>query len=272
MEFNNFNKELAKSEDSEKDDTGSGKSRKKKSAGSAAVLAELTPSKQRPDQKTASGTRYTETALIGSRAVGELVAGGLSEAAASPNIPKVERATVSALSLASEKQVDHQPIVRFDKKAEEFSRTELLQTAEKIKIEGVDLKEMLELGRIDESGLRRIVKEFLEGGSVSAALSKEVQEKELKFERDPRMKLLLAADGADGDGASDSHDTPESMAVQNIGLSAMNMTFQNDSQEKAGPVPDKATLRKVRNQQMATVGGTALFMVAFILVALWLTR
>ena len=232
-----------------------------------------------PESNAATATRYVEAALIGSKAVGELVTGGLLAAAISPNLLKSEKPVVVG--------PNQRPVIRFDKKAEQLSRTELLQTAEKIKIEGVDLKEMLELGRINESGLRRIVKEFLEGGNISAALSKEVQEKELKFERDPRMRRLLDVGNTQrisGDGAVVSSGAlgalgalgglgaPETQAAQNIGLSAMNMAFQSGRPDKPSPVPDMATLHKIRNQQVAMVGGTTVCVILLILIALWITQ
>lgn len=227
-----------------------------------------------PEAVSKPVTRYAEAAIIGSRAVGELVAGGVLLAAVSPNIPKHHN-SIETIKDPEKLRTpfDQPPVIRFDKKVEDFSRTELLQTAQKIKIEGVNLKEMLELGRMNELGLRRIVKEFLEGGSISAVLSKELQEKELKFERDPRLRQLVSSGRPqDSGGASGSFESTENQAIQNIGLSAMNMAFKSDDTSKPGPIPDKATLQQVRKQQVTAVGGTLLMVILLILVALWLTR
>src|SRR5205823_4298985 len=47
--------------------------------------------------------------------------------------------------------------------------------------------------RISEPGLRRVMVEYARGGNVEQVLQQEIHNKELTYERDPRMRKQLAA-------------------------------------------------------------------------------
>lgn len=88
-----------------------------------------------------------------------------------------------------------------------FNRNELLMLSEKIIVEGSSLRQMYETHLIGERGLRRLVLEHLRGGDLKQALRREVVEREIDFERDPRMRgqdgdVTTQANGAGGGAAA----------------------------------------------------------------------
>ncbi len=162
-------------------------------------------------------------------------------------------------------------VVPFDKKAEDFTRAELMQTAEKIKVQGVSLKEMVELGSLDEKALRRVTQEFLDGGNVSAAVAREVGDKELKFERDPKLRHI--GDNRQGGTSDQASVDGFNPAVTWAAAAARDRERSQDVAGRDGrqPTPDAARVRAIRNKQAVAVGSTTVGIILLILSALWLT-
>lgn len=69
-----------------------------------------------------------------------------------------------------------------------MSRTELLALSETIFIDGGSLRQIYETHLIGERGLRRLVSEHLKGGDLHNTLRMEVMEREMDFERDPKLR------------------------------------------------------------------------------------
>ncbi len=95
------------------------------------------------------------------------------------------------------------------RRIETLNRTELMEIAKGIDIEGNNLLQIYETHLIGERGLRRLALEYQKGGDLSEALKREVLERELDFERDPAIRALTpppmtSADlrAADGDNPS----------------------------------------------------------------------
>jgi hypothetical protein len=89
-----------------------------------------------------------------------------------------------------------QPI---DKHVETLNRRELLELAEKIFVEGSNLRQIYETHLVNEKGLRRLVAEHLSGGNVARQLRQEITERDIDFERDPQLRHK--ADSSTGGGA-----------------------------------------------------------------------
>ncbi len=70
----------------------------------------------------------------------------------------------------------------------ELERTEQLEIARSISIDGVSVYEMFVARRIDESGLRKIIVEYLRGGDLRDVIKNEIIRQQLKFERDPQLR------------------------------------------------------------------------------------
>lgn len=176
---------------------------------------------------------------------------------------------------ASEKSM-----IDFSKNVDSYSSQELEQAAEKVRIDGVTLKQVARANRFDEKAVRRIMTEFVEGGNVRAAIEREVTEKERGFERDPRLRHAAAAAGTGLQGAASV------LAAAAVGTAASDLGGANDAsrttdgaqQDSAAasasskPVPDAATLARLKKQQsmqIAAAGGVVAVLVAVLAVLLF---
>ncbi len=164
-------------------------------------------------------------------------------------------------------------VMPFNKDVREFSQQELLAASEKITVEGTSLKQMTELGRLDEPGLRRVVGEFLQGGDVVKAFNREAKEKDLRYEQDPGMRHH-----DDRGGASTDASTAGSLIVGNLLGNSM-PTNGGETGASSGygrrperPQLDEASLRTLRNRQAATLAATVAAVAVMIVIALLATR
>jgi len=164
-------------------------------------------------------------------------------------------------------------IIPFNKNINEFSHEDLMIAAQKIKVEGTTLKEMVELGRLDEPGLRRVVGEFLKGGDVARSIAREVKEKEIQYEQDPRLRHPRASQSGQGSaqaagagglilggllgGKPDAPDQPASDKAK--------------SYDGPRPVLDPATQREIRNKQAATIAVTTVLIILAIIIVVIVT-
>jgi hypothetical protein len=101
----------------------------------------------------------------------------------------------------------------------EFTKLQLLETGEKIKVGSTNLKRIFEAKLITESGLKRLVHEHLENKDIRRGLAREFLAKELSYERDPRFRDLLppevARRSAGGAAALDTRLSDASDIEQN---------------------------------------------------------
>ena len=65
---------------------------------------------------------------------------------------------------------------------------ELMKLSKRITVDGVKLSEIFAAKRIDEASLRAVVQEYLRGGDVRRALTREIINHEKDFERDPELR------------------------------------------------------------------------------------
>ncbi len=72
--------------------------------------------------------------------------------------------------------------------AQSLSRAELLEMTDKVIIDGTSLRQIYEGHLIGEKGIRRIVAVYLRGGNIKRALRRELVQKEIDFERDPKLR------------------------------------------------------------------------------------
>jgi len=75
-------------------------------------------------------------------------------------------------------------------KIETMNRADLIKLSEKIDIDGTSLRQIFETKLVGENGLRRLIKEYINGDDLSKALRYEVIEHNKDFERDPAMRDL----------------------------------------------------------------------------------
>jgi hypothetical protein len=88
-----------------------------------------------------------------------------------------------------------------ERQVETLSRNELLTLSEKVIVEGSTLRQVYETQLISERGLRRLISEYLRGGDVLKAFRRELVEREIDFERDPKLRDKVRQ-GLRGGGAS----------------------------------------------------------------------
>ena len=72
--------------------------------------------------------------------------------------------------------------------AHTMNHDQLVSTASDILVEGKTLKQIYDSHLIGEKGLRRVVAEQKRGGDFKKALSRELNEREKDFERDPVLR------------------------------------------------------------------------------------
>jgi|GEM_PF-2493162 len=70
----------------------------------------------------------------------------------------------------------------------QLGKRELMSVAKDIKVDGISLKELYKANKIDEDGLREVVRTHLRGGDVRQQLAKEVVIKEKSYELDPVLR------------------------------------------------------------------------------------
>lgn len=73
-------------------------------------------------------------------------------------------------------------------KIETLSRSELLLAAAEVSVGATNLRRVFETNLISEHGLRRLLQEHERGGNVRESLERELVEKEMSYERDPRLR------------------------------------------------------------------------------------
>ena len=218
-----------------------------------------------------AGEVYTRGGETPGKVLGEIPLAAAAGVAAVP-------AAVESLRREREQQPEPQAlaeVIPFNKKAEEFNHEELMAAASKIKVEGTTLKEITELGRLDEPGLRRVVGEFLRGGDVSKVAAHEIKEKELRYEQDPRLRHHQ--DGQAGQAAAGALGAGGLIVSGLLGTGKPGSQAQTSSTDGTStssdrrPQLDPDTLRAIRNKQVATVTVTVLVIVAVIVITLLLT-
>jgi hypothetical protein len=216
------------------------------------------------------GRMLGEVPLAAAVAVGPAVA--IREAAP----PVVQRAKAEQRARdVRDNEKAREEIIPFNKNVKDFSRQELMLAAAKVKVEGTTLKEMAELGRLDEPGLRRVVGEFLKGGDVEKAVIKETKEKELQYEQDPRLRHHQ-----DGKGMSPPQAVGAGGMILGGLLSAAGSGQSQDPSAADGMKLGRETrpqlgpeqIQAIRNKQVASITATVLVVIALIAIALIATR
>ncbi|MDB5182120.1 MAG: hypothetical protein JWP13_883, partial [Candidatus Saccharibacteria bacterium] len=109
---------------------------------------------------------------------------------------------MSAIGLRAPRQESVRATIDMNRKVETYTTPELKQAAAKIRVEGVSLKELWDTGRLDEPALRRVMTQFIKGESVHAALNQELFEKELRFEKDPKVRDRILGQSPGGGAIS----------------------------------------------------------------------
>ena len=131
------------------------------------------------------------------------------------------------------------------KRVEALSRNELLMLSEKIPVEGSTLRQVYETHLISERGLRRLVVEHLRGGDIVKAFRRELIERQIDFERDPKLRDTIRKNLKGGGGKS---STLQKLLAQH-GLSADDDTQAAIATSRAAQQRNAKKAAKRRSQQ-----------------------
>jgi hypothetical protein len=153
-------------------------------------------------------------------------------------------------------------------KAESLNREQLLEASGHVRFGETNLRRVYDAQLVDETGLRRLMHEAEAGHDLRRALAREFLVKELRFERDPRLKGGTPdSGGATGGGTafvdsqSGQPNTQSASVQSSTGPAAM------------APPPQPASPRKSQqtNVSSATLITLTIFTLALALYAIWLT-
>jgi hypothetical protein len=164
----------------------------------------------------------------------------------------------------------HQQRPGTPKSIEQFNRTELIELSQTIRFGETNLKRVYESRLVNEAGLRRLVREYYAGHDLRRALAREFLAKEMRFERDPRLRDLLPEEvhprsAAGAPAATVAAAAPTATAMSPSPKPAASLQQQS---KQAAPAPTKPKTSPI--SPMIIVG---LFVVtiALALYAIWLT-
>ncbi len=159
------------------------------------------------------------------------------------------------------------------KSVDSMNITELLVVAERLKVESGNAKRLFETGRLDEKGLRRVLKAYLSGKAFENILHEELRSNKVEgIEQDPDHANHKTAGTANQSAASNATTSSYSHAIHAEGVQpyAYGSTTQDSS--ASSPQPNNAgdTLRSSGNKKqtitLLAVGVGVLLVILFLVV------
>jgi hypothetical protein len=137
-----------------------------------------------------------------------------------------------------------------EKQVEVLSRNELLNLSEKVIVEGSTLRQVYETHLVSERGLRRLIAEYLRGGNVVKAFKRELIEREIDFERDPKLRDSIRKNLKSSGGASSSLKN----MLEQVGIDSDNQSRQELAQVRSNQLYEaKQQAKKNKNRQIMDV-------------------
>ena len=131
-----------------------------------------------------------------------------------------------------------------ERQVETLSRNELLTLSEKVIVEGSTLRQVYETQLISERGLRRLISEYLRGGDVLKAFRRELVEREIDFERDPKLRDKVRQ-GLRGGGASPTLHK----LLEQAGVAPLEESRQSLAEARAQQLHDAKQQSKHKSQR-----------------------
>ena len=144
-------------------------------------------------------------------------------------VPETSRSSMAAESRMNVESAPKGPLAGI--RIETLNRTELMDIARNVDIDGNNLLQIYETHLIGERGLRRLIIEYQKGGDLGEALKREVMEREMDFERDPAMRNLAPSSVTQSDDKS--VDADNSTLEQLLKEANADADGAADSEEKA---------------------------------------
>ncbi len=100
--------------------------------------------------------------------------------------------------------------------------------------------------------MRRVMAEFLCGGNIRKALNEELYDKELVYERDPKLRHTPDGNAISGAGVSNPGSIAAALGMAAASSPSSPATLAPDKPANY-PVPDETTLKTLRRKQAAAV-------------------
>jgi len=173
-----------------------------------------------------------------------------------PRQERIGKVLVAAETIREVRQ-EEAPRISLDnaeKQVETLTRNELLTLSEKVIVEGSTLRNVYETHLISERGLRRLVTEYLRGGDVVRAFRRELIEREIDFERDPKLRDTVRKNLSGG-----ARSQSLQKLLQQAGVAPIDETPAQIAQARAQQLADakrqskQASNRKVIDVSLITI-------------------
>lgn len=242
------------------------------------ALAQSKAAQERFAERLAAAKVEKQSSTIERRFAEPTSARGAETISAAPRMNRLEQFTAgvieapavvlgAAAAILPERHRDKAPAIDFTKKIEAYSPQELDRAAEKIKIDGASLKELARVHNLDERAVRRVVSEFIKGGNVKEVLTREMVQKELQFERDPKLRQAKGSDQVTGGGSVSRTDDADTESSDRQKTTAQRGPSEQDGASSGRqPRPDKATIDKLRKQQITQISVAATVVIVFAVI------
>jgi hypothetical protein len=168
-----------------------------------------------------------------------------------PHAVKVAAGVAIEKAVRQKERPEAMPAPEAAKAEYRLGKAELMRVAKDVKVDGIRLKDVFEVGRIDEEGLRAVVAVYLRGGDVRKQLTKELVVKERSYERDPSLRHMRAQEAKeDKTGSASSRETVGLLQGLGLAPSRTSTSTQSALQDRAGQFTATA-------QQAAKIAGDA---------------
>lgn len=172
---------------------------------------------------------------------------------------------------AAEPAKNEQAAAKPDKPLERLNRQELLNLSGTIRFGETNLRRVFEARLVNENGLRRLIREYYAGHDLRRALAREFLAKELRFERDPRLRDAGISDIRPTD--QHSQTAASQHADEPTIASATAVSHDAPSSSSTPPVSKRVTVKSPRQATVSPLLLTILTLITIGLAiyAIWLT-
>ena len=157
-----------------------------------------------------------------------------------------------------------------------MSNEQVLETSDKVLIEGTSLRMIYEAKQITEPGLRHVLAEYLSGGDVKRVLAEERLIKQTTFERDPHLRDQVSAAGptqqGSGGGAAVSAAIAAGITADQLSSHDGKQVINDSLQQTITPSYDQSRIpteveRRAHRTEQLVVGTWVVLVIVLVVVA-----
>ena len=200
---------------------------------------------EEPEPEEQKAPEHIGHTLMNNEAVPGADDRGRPQSAEAAVVPETSRSSMAAETRMNVESAPKGPLAGI--RIETLNRTELMDIARSVDIDGNNLLQIYETHLIGERGLRRLIIEYQKGGDLGEALKREVMEREMDFERDPAMRSLAPSSVTPSDD--------KAVDADNSTLEQL-LKEANADADGAANSEEKAAFEEARTKYEATRGGS----------------